>query len=86
MKNCGKIRGGGAYKITRFSAANCPRVAHLASSKNPYIGFHLVPGPEDYDKYQLRNEQCCAPQLFFLRFSFLSNVLLILMILKLQKS
>ena len=40
---------GCCYKITRFSAANCPRVAHLVSYKYHYLGFYFVPGLEDYD-------------------------------------
>ena len=36
-------------KITRFFAANCLRVAHLVSYTNHYLGFHFVPGLEDYN-------------------------------------
>ena len=50
---------GGTYKITRFSAANSPREAHLLSYNNNNIGLQFVPSLEDYDKYQLRYEQFC---------------------------
>ena len=57
-KNAEKSRGC-TYKITRFSAANCPRVAPLVSYKKHYLGFYFIPGLEDYDQYQLRYEQFC---------------------------
>ena len=39
-----KLQGkskGCTYKITRFSAANSPRVAHLVPYKNYYLGLHF---------------------------------------------
>ena len=38
---------GCTYKITHYIAAYCPRVAHIASYKNHYLGFDFLLGLED---------------------------------------